>query len=459
MNYDAILNKIKPTKEEFSRSLKIANDIIKYLNEIPNDEGIVSKAVLVGSVAKKTFLSGQSDIDIFISFPQETSPDYLEEKGLYLAYKASEKFNGISYKNYASHPYLISEINGFKVDFVPCYQMNEGSKIKSAVDRTVLHTEYIKKNLKKHDEVLLLKRFMNKTKTYGSENKTGGFAGYLCELLIIKYGTFENLLKNASNWKYGTKIDLESYKTSNQFNDPLIVIDPTDKNRNVSAALRLDIYSKFINSARNYLESSNEDKIKYFEDLNKNISLKAIKKQFKNRGSKTLLISFEVPEIILDSLHPQLKKTLESICEKLEEEDFSVFKYDYWTNEKDLAIFLIEMTTHTLNNIKVHYGPKIFSKKACINFQKIHGIKNCYTLNDYLVKDSNRKFKTCEEYIKYVLNKKNSQDIKIGKNIKDHLIETYQINYLEDYLDNISKNNEFIQFLDDYLNPGQYQKR
>jgi len=67
MNYDAILNKIKPTKEEFSRSLKIANDIIKYLNEIPNDEGIVSKAVLVGSVAKKTFLSGQSDIDIFIS--------------------------------------------------------------------------------------------------------------------------------------------------------------------------------------------------------------------------------------------------------------------------------------------------------------------------------------------------------------------------------------------------------
>ena len=91
------------------------------------------------------------------------------------------------------------------------------------------------------------------TGTYGSEFKVGGFAGYLCELLIIKYGSFEETLKAATNWQYGHIIDLEDYGTGGQFNDPLIMIDPTDKNRNVGAALRLNKFSEFIQSARNYL--------------------------------------------------------------------------------------------------------------------------------------------------------------------------------------------------------------
>ena len=37
---------------------------------------------------------------------------------------------------------------------------------------------------------------------HGSEFKVGGFAGYLCELLIIHYGTFLNVLKYAADeWK------------------------------------------------------------------------------------------------------------------------------------------------------------------------------------------------------------------------------------------------------------------
>ena len=96
------------------------------------------------------------------------------------------------------------------------------------------------------------------TGTYGSEFKVGGFAGYLCELLIIKYGTFEECLKKASMWKFGHVIDLKNYNTSNLFNDPLIVIDPTDMNRNVGAALRLDKMAEFIQSARNYLASDNK---------------------------------------------------------------------------------------------------------------------------------------------------------------------------------------------------------
>ena len=108
-----------------------------------------------------------------------------------------------------------------------------------------------------------LKRFMDMTGTYGSEFKVGGFAGYLCELLILKYGTFENTLKEASKWRYGHTVDLEGYGTAALFNDPLIVIDPTDMNRNVGAALRLDKMAEFIQSARNYLASNNKKEYFY----------------------------------------------------------------------------------------------------------------------------------------------------------------------------------------------------
>lgn len=180
-----------------------------------------------------------------------------------MGYKCSDYFNGDASEHYASHPYVTSQINGFEVDFVPCYKIEDGSQLKSAVDRTILHTKYIKSHLEQdqNEEVLLLKRFMDMTGTYGSEFKVGGFAGYLCELLILKYGTFENTLKEASKWRYGHTVDLEGYGTAALFNDPLIVIDPTDMNRNVGAALRLDKMAEFIQSARNYLASNNKKRL------------------------------------------------------------------------------------------------------------------------------------------------------------------------------------------------------
>ncbi len=111
---------------------------------------------------------------------------------------------------------LLGFIEGFDVDFVPCYTIKNAEELKSAVDRTILHTEYVKKNLKpeQRNEVLLLKKFMESIHTYGAEFKVGGFSGYLCELLIINYGTFIEVLEAASEkWRPKTVIDIEKYGT------------------------------------------------------------------------------------------------------------------------------------------------------------------------------------------------------------------------------------------------------
>ena len=465
MNYNTILQEIQPNQKEKDKINQIVAKIINKLNHIIKEKNINAKASIVGSVAKETFLSGKSDIDIFIRFPLNTNEKQLKKYGLEIAYECIKEFKGKSEEHYASHPYLTGIIESYEIDFVPCYNIKDAIELKSAVDRTILHTKYIKANLKEKQkkEVLLLKRFMDKIGTYGSEFKTGGFAGYLCEILILKYGTFENTLKNSQNWKYGTIIDLEKYNTSKNFKDPLIAIDPTDENRNVGAALTLEKMIDFIMASRNYLKETDENKkLSYFYKLKKEkINKEDIIKQFKNRENHTLVLKFKIPEIPPDSLYPQLKKTLESIKTKLEKEDFKTFKTDYWSDDEKYAFFIIELNVYTQTKYKIQKGPKIWTQKACNNFKNAHPDKNMYILDDYLVFNLPREFRTPEEYISSVLTKENIHKIKTGKNLTSNLLNHSKLLLLDDFLnskdfDEYEYSQDLLNFLDDFLNPNQY---
>ncbi|KZX17120.1 tRNA nucleotidyltransferase, second domain [Methanobrevibacter cuticularis] len=459
MNYDNILKDIEPNKEEIAKVHGIAYDVIEYINNKAKEENIDAIAKLVGSVAKGTWLSGNADIDIFINFPLETKEEELKEKGLYLAYECNNALNGIAEEHYASHPYITSHINGCKVDIVPCYNIKDAEELKSAVDRTLLHTNYILANLKEEQkkEVLLLKKFMKEVGVYGSEFKVGGFAGYLCEILILQYETFENTLKKTSHWKKNTIIDLENYGTSKKFKEPLIAIDPTDKNRNVGAALTTQKMGEFIASSRNFIK---DPKIDYFYPKKTTTPNKEeLKNLFQDRESKTLSLTFNIPDIPIDNLYPQIKKTSVSLKEKLEFEGFNVINSSYWTDEKKIAIIIIELDTWTQSKYKIHEGPKIWNKEASTEFLAIHG-NDCYLKGEQWVLKKPRTIRTPEEYINFVLKKDNIHILKLGKNLKDLIADTYNLAIIEELLlINNYCNNDFLDFLNDYLNPGKLLKR
>ena len=455
MDYNLILKDIKPSLDEKDEINIVSSKLIHFLNKTCAEEGIDAKIALVGSVAKNTALKGKSDIDIFMAFPLGTDKKYLKETGLYLAHKCSDEFNGVASHHFASHPYVTADIDGYEVDMVPCYEIEDGSQLKSAVDRTILHTRYVKANLDENqeDEVLLLKRFMAMTGTYGSEFKVGGFAGYLCELLIIHYETFENTLKNAVFWKHGEIIDLENYGTADLFKDPLIVIDPTDKNRNVGAALRLDKMAEFIQSARNYLSSDHKED--YFYPLKRSVNKENILREFDDRNSDIIAIKFNIPDIPLDTLHPQLRKTTEALERKLNGEEFNVFKADYWSDEESLCVIVLEMASSTLNDIKVNKGPKVFINKACENFAAKYGRENCYIQDDFLVHTQKREFTNAQDLVAHILTKEHINLIKVGKNLKNNLINTYEFIDIGDLQDI----EDYLKFLDDFLNPGLHISR
>ena len=494
MNYELILNQIRPNQEEIDAVKEITEKVIDFINKTCSEEGIDAKAMAVGSVAKNTWLSGNSDIDIFIHFPTTTDMDYLKTIGMELAYKTNDALNGKANKHFASHPYLTSDIDGFEVDIVPCYEIGEGESIISAVDRTILHTKYIQKHLNgREDEVLLLKKFMDSIGTYGSEFKTGGFAGYLCELLILNYDTFENTLRNAQNWRFNTKIDLEGYETADNKifrEDPLVFIDPTDKNRNVGAALRIERFVDFIVASRNFLEIvdsndlSDEEKenkaLEFFNHLEKEHLNKSneeiaddIIESFKDRETQTLVIRFPIgEEIPNDVLHPQLLKTIESICEKLEAEEFSVFKYAYWTDEEKFVIFTVELNVFKQGKYYIHKGPKVWPKKACENFKAKWG-DALYPLDEFMVLTREREFKTARDFIEHTLDEKNIHIIKVGKNIKEDICNEKEIFEIDEFLNDLNghfnydldkKDSgelafDYLNSLDDFLNPGQYIMR
>ena len=495
MNYESILKELRPTPEEIDAINETTEKVIDFINDLCEKKGIDAKANAVGSVAKNTWLRGKSDIDIFISFPIETKMDDLKKNGVEIAYKANDALNGNASEHYASHPYLTCDIDGFEVDIVPCYAIEEGQSIISAVDRTILHTRYIQKHLSEdqEDEVLLLKKFMDAVGTYGSEFKTGGFAGYLCELLILKYGTFEKTLRAAQNWKRHTLIDLEDFGTGSNAifkQDPLVFIDPTDKNRNVGAALRMERYVDFIVASRNFLdvldddaldEKEREEKIiEFFHPLQKeHLSNKSNEEiaqylidSFKDRETQTLLIRFPIPDMPADALHPQLLKTIQSICEKIEMEEFSVFKYDYWTDEEKYVIFTIELNVFKQGKYYIHKGPKVWPKKACDNFKEKWN-DHLYPLDEFMVLTRERQFKTVKEFIIHILNEENIHMIKVGKNIRESICTDYILLEIDDFLIDLDKyfdydtknqgideiQTDYLNSVDDFINPGQYLKR
>ena len=451
MNYELILKDIKPTKEEKQHVDSVSVNVMKFLQKECDDNGIDAKVSLVGSVAKNTALKGKSDIDIFIAFPLETDKQDLKDTGLNLAHSCCVEFGVNAQHHYASHPYVTTEIEGCEVDIVPCYAIEDASDLKSAVDRTILHTRFVKQNLteEQEDEVLLLKRFMAMTGTYGSEFKVGGFAGYLCELLIIYYGDFESTLKAASNWKFGHSIDMEGYGTSKDFEDPLVVIDPTDENRNVAAALRLNKMAEFIQSARNYIFSDN--KRDYFYPIERELDIGSLSDEFRKRNSDVIAIKFDIPDMPLDTLHPQLKKTCEALERKLNDEEFNVFKADYWSDEVSNSVIILEMASSKLNDVKVNVGPKVFISKACENFARKYGRENCYIEGDYLVHTQKREFNDAVDLIKHIFTEEHIGLIKVGKNLKKTIINSYELIEIDEI-----KDYAYLEFLDDFMRPGQH---
>ena len=353
---------------------KLSEDVIGAIGKLGYE------AMLVGSVAKNTCLHGDKDLDIFVMFDKGTPRKELERKGLALGKAVAKKFGVKSTVHYAEHPYTKMRIRGYDIDLVPCYKIGMGEKIISAVDRSPLHTEYILANLKNPDEVRLLKYFAKRIGVYGAEVETHGFSGYLCELLVLHYGSFQRVLEAASRWEYGERIDLVGSK--HRFGDPLVVIDPVDPERNVAAAVSEQKLCEFITLAREYLKTKKIPK----------------KGPLLPKRGKVFVLEWKIGEENEEIIWSQLQRFGKKMVKQLHEREFRVMDSWVWTDARTKAQILLELEVWELPAVNDHWGPRVYDKTHVENFIKKY--KKAVVRGNRIVTERKREYPTAKALLK-----------------------------------------------------------
>lgn len=350
---EEVLSLIRPTPEEVSHINGVAQRILDRIRADGRAEGMV-----VGSVARGTWIHGDRDLDIFLLFDPSLSREELEQQGLSLARAIAaaeaERFR----EKYAEHPYINASIDGLDVDLVPCYRVESACSIKSAVDRTPFHTVYIRERIQPFiDDVLLLKQFAKAGGIYGSDQMTEGFAGYLCELLVLSHGGFLPLLEAASRWRPGIIIDPAGHR-ARDFPEPLVVVDPVDPKRNVSASVSLTRMCEFIELARGYIREPG--RAFFFPPPRPVLSVDEAACLLSRRGTFLYAIVLPTPPYIEDIVVPQLRKSLDAIRGLLDRHGFSVNRADCEMHE-ETSMLLFELLVEELPSVVRHAGPPVWN--------------------------------------------------------------------------------------------------
>ncbi|HPR41129.1 MAG TPA: CCA tRNA nucleotidyltransferase [Candidatus Methanofastidiosa archaeon] len=353
MNMEEVLRLIVPDQEEKEEALKKYGEVSDYI-----EKRFGRETILVGSVAKDTFLKGDKDLDIFVYFNIDEKREEMEKEALLIGKSVFEHFGNEYQVEYAEHPYVSGIVDGYDIEIVPCYKIKNAHNIISAVDRTPFHLSFVKDHLRdcQKDDVRLLKKFLKAQKMYGADSKVNGFSGYLCELLIIHYGSFEGLARSAINWEVGETI--EFLRPVNVFKDPLIIIDPVDPNRNVASPVSLDTYSRFVLECKRYFDTKDEGMFAGPE-----MGYEPIE------GGRLIVIQVDM-DVLEDIFYSQCRKFLATIKRSFKSEGFTLYRSGIFSKG-----LVLDIETGDLPTIKKHMGPRIgnvenmqrfLSKNRCV---------------------------------------------------------------------------------------------
>jgi tRNA CCA-adding enzyme len=251
-----VLIKVKPSEEE----MKNMTDLLKRIKKLNfNVEIFVG-----GSYAKKTMIrKGKYDIDVFLRFDKKYNDEdissmlnrLLNDKDILLIHGSRDYYR----KKISSNIYI---------ELVPVRKIKNPKEAVNVTDLSFLHVKYIGNKIKNKnilDEIRLAKAFCFANNCYGAESYVHGFSGYAIELLVYHYKRFIKFLKAMSKIHGKTIIDIEKhYKNkslvmmdlnSAKLNSPIILIDPTYKQRNALAGLSQETFDKFKEECKKFLKN------------------------------------------------------------------------------------------------------------------------------------------------------------------------------------------------------------
>ena len=370
-----VTRRITPSQKERKDVLSLADNLVKKVKKAAEKAKVETTIRVEGSIAKNTWLRREPDIDIFLQLPRSVPREALGTVCLKIAREATRGSRQV--ERFAEHPYLEAFVNSTRVNIVPCYKAKPGEWM-SATDRTPYHTDFVipRLNDSLRSEIRLLKRFMKGIDVYGAEIKVGGFSGYLCELLTMQYGTFLNVLKAAAAWKKLWILDYQGYYEDREdeipkiFEEPLVVVDPVDKGRNVASAVRKERLIEFVAASRQFMLHPS---MEFFLPKSPSIlSERQLLQGMEKRGTALVFVKIGNVNVVPDILWGQLYKTQRSLGRMLVQKGFSIIGDASWSNETDLSVLLFEAEHGFLSATRKHLGPPVEKRVECERFLRKH---------------------------------------------------------------------------------------
>ena len=401
------LEKIKLSKKELE---VIESPLKEFIGKIEKKIKVLKINVEIfvgGSFAKKTVIKkGKYDVDIFLRFDKK----YKEISNL------TEKIlKGIKsvLVIHGSRDYFRIKINpDLYFELIPVIKVKNPKESENITDLSYSHVRYINKKIKSKkllEEIMLAKAFCYANHCYGAESYINGFSGYGLELLIYHYGGFLKFLKAVSKINDKVVIDLEKhYKNksavlmdvnSSKLNSPIILIDPTYKQRNALAALSLETFEKFKKDCKEFLKNP---LIGAFEV--QKTDLEKIKQDAKKKKFEFILIEVKTTKQEGDVAVTKLLKFYKHLNYEIKRFFETKNKGFNYNGEKSARCFFVVKNKKEI----LVQGPKMKDLKNVKEFKKKH--KDYFTKKGRIYSKEKIKF-NLNEFIE-VWKKKNKKRIK-----------------------------------------------
>ena|SRR3989344_2131967 len=412
------LKKVKVHPEEIEYLKNLSQLVAERLKTKINKKEISAEVFIGGSLAKNTLIKKDSyDVDIFVRFAKKYSEEEIKKfmRRIFFWFRVPGQRVKVR-KVHGSRDYYkitIRSRKGFSFEVVPVVKINDPKEARNITDLSYFHVNYISKQAEKNkkliNEILLAKSFCHAQKCYGAESYIRGFSGYAIELLVSHYKTFRKFLIEMIKVEnqiiidpgkiYKNKKEIESNLSEAKLKSPIVLIDPTFKERNAANALSLETFRKFQKKAKEFLREPSEN---FFEHVRVDIpyfrrtaqDIKGIFAIFRLRTKKQ---PGDVAGSKMLKFSKLLTREISKYFEIIEQE------YDYWGAKKADVYYVLKRKVEI-----VHIGPSIHHKKAVKAFKEKHRI---WYEEDGKVKSAMPTDLSVKEFLKQ-FNKKNKKTIK-----------------------------------------------
>lgn len=402
---EEVINDITPSSEELKRAESAAGKLVSRLNKPL--KSLKAKAIIAGSSKKGTQLKGVFEIDVFVLFNYKKYSDNDKEISDILEGVLKKTFKN-AIRLHGSRDYFQIKTAPYTFEIVPILEIKSSKQAKNITDVSPLHAKWVARHSKNRlAEIRLTKAFLSALNIYGAESYVRGFSGYACEVLAIHYSSFVNLLKSAAKWREKQVIDPERfYKSRNPLFElnksktlsPLVLIDPVQPSRNVTAALSKEAFTAFKKAAAKFLKRPSKS---FF-------TKKIVTKQdLINKTSKhSLLLILELIPVQnkRDVMGAAILRKYELVKNKLAEHLFKIIQSSWeWKGKKAILWFYISKRFPS----KYEYakGPVKSDSANSSRFKQKH--KRVFVRAARLYSKEKRKFPSPQPLVKFIMKQNN----------------------------------------------------